>query len=177
MRCVPGPTEADARTTLQDPCRATAPAPDTHRQTGAIARLECPPDARPPAHACCRHRIAAPVPESQSNAAQASGAGKIENLGTVSAKSARHCLRSRANESTTGVAAPPRMKLLHWGTGGPFARGCGGVRPGGAGRGSLTHSAASPFQLSKRAKNADPGAKGTPNNSCYDFAVSRGLIV
>jgi hypothetical protein len=25
-------------------------------------------------------------------------------------------------EWTTGVAAPPRMKLLHWGTGGPFAR-------------------------------------------------------
>jgi hypothetical protein len=50
-------------------------------------------------------------------------------------------------EWATGVAAPPRMKLLHWGTGGPFARGCGGVRPGGAGRGSLTAVQTQPRRL------------------------------
>ncbi len=41
-RCVPGPSEAGACTTPRALPHATRRAPDTHRQTGASARCECP---------------------------------------------------------------------------------------------------------------------------------------
>src|SRR5487761_412529 len=52
-RRVPCPQETAARTDPQDPSRATEPAPDRHRRTGASARCECPSAAPAPSNLRC----------------------------------------------------------------------------------------------------------------------------